>query len=541
MCDTLLRKGDSPSPELFVAKKRPSGIENTSVDITIEAEAPKEVHDIHDVGKDHYDLMPNGTKVVCFVDNDTTNPRNWSKAYKWYITMIVAFTCFCVAFGSAIVTGDFEGVARTFDVTLEVSILTICMFVLGFGLGPVVFAPCSELYGRQVIYVSTLTLAVIFIIPCAVAKNIETLVVCRLIDGIMFSAPMTLVGGTLADIWNNDERGPAMTFFSAAPFLGPILGPIVGGFIGETIGWRWIYYVYLMYAGLVLALMVLTIPETHAPNILRRKAQRLRFMTHDTTFKAPIELKKVDMKELVVTYLSRPAELLIREPIVLCVTLYMTVLYGIIYMFFFAYPVVFQEGKGYSAGITGLCFMGIAAGVVSSLLFAIPINKDYMRRCAAYTERGEKPPPELRLIPMMIFCWCMPVGLFTFAWTSYPRLVWVGPVLAGFPCGLGFCNLFNSGVNYLVDVYHEVAASALAAQTFVRSLWGAGVTLFTLQMYHRLGYQWASSLIAFLSLVCCLIPYIFYFWGERIRSYSHFASGKIKKEDIPKEEHTLEL
>lgn len=68
---------------------------------------------------------------------------------------------------------------------------------------------------------STLLLAVIFIVPCAVAKNITTLLVCRAIDGIAFSAPMTLVGGTLADLWRNEERGVPMAAFSAAPFIGP--------------------------------------------------------------------------------------------------------------------------------------------------------------------------------------------------------------------------------------------------------------------------------------------------------------------------------
>lgn len=68
---------------------------------------------------------------------------------------------------------------------------------------------------------STIFVALIFIIPCAVAQNIETLLVCRAIDGIAFSAPMTLVGGTLADLWRNEERGVPMAAFSAAPFIGP--------------------------------------------------------------------------------------------------------------------------------------------------------------------------------------------------------------------------------------------------------------------------------------------------------------------------------
>jgi hypothetical protein len=124
---------------------------------------------------------------------------------------------------------------------------------------------------------------------------------------------------------------------------------------------------------------------------------------------------------------------------------------------------------------------------------------------------------------MMVSCWLVPIGLFIFAWSSYPHLSWAGPAIGGFPVGFGFIFLYNSANNYLVDSYQHQAASALAAKTFLRSIWGAAVVLFTVQMYARCGYQWASSIIAFISLACCAIPYVFYFFGARIRSYSKFA------------------
>lgn len=96
--------------------------------------------------------------------------------------------------------------------------------ILNLGIGPMFFAPLSELYGRRVMYVSTLLVGLIFIIPGAVSKNIATLLVTRAIDGIGFSAPLTIVGGTLADMWRNEERGVPMAAFSAAPFLGPAVG-----------------------------------------------------------------------------------------------------------------------------------------------------------------------------------------------------------------------------------------------------------------------------------------------------------------------------
>lgn len=189
-------------------------------------------------------------------------------------------------------------------------------------------------------------------------------------------------------------------------------------------------------------------------------------------------------------------------------------------MFFVAYPVIYQEGKGYSASITGLMFIPVAVGVVLSAFCAPFVNKHYL---TLVRKHNGKPPAEARLIPMMISCWFIPVGLFIFAWSSYPRLSWAGPAMGGFPVGFGFIFLYNSANNYLVDSYQHQAASALAAKTFLRSFWGAAVPLFTIQMYHRLGYQWASSLLALISLACCAIPFVFYFKGAAIRRYSRYA------------------
>ncbi|EME87328.1 uncharacterized protein MYCFIDRAFT_75186, partial [Pseudocercospora fijiensis CIRAD86] len=103
------------------------------------------------------------------------------------------------------------------------------------------------------------------------------------------------------------------------------------------------------------------------------------------------------------------------------------------------------------------------------------------------------------------------------------RLTWFAPAFGGWFVGFGFIFLYNSANNYLVDSYQHQAASALAAKTFLRSFCGAGVVLFTIQTYHRLGDQWASTLLAFSGLACCLIPYVFYYKRAAIRKYSKYA------------------
>lgn len=449
---------------------------------------------------------------------------------EWWCTMVVAFTCFVVAFNSAVITADLEGVSETFHVSMEVSLLTITLFVIGFGVGPLAFAPLSEMYGRKPVYIITIALAVIFEVPCAVAQNIGTLLVCRLIDGIAFSAPMTLVGGTLADLWKNEERGVPMAVFSAAPFIGPAIGPLAGGYLAMASGWRWLYWIQLILSGICWLLLAFTVPETYAPALLDKRAKKLRKETGESKYVTEKDLDTRPFGERLRIILIRPLQLLFLEPIVLFISLYMSVLYGLLYMFFVAYPIVYVNGKGWSEGSTGLMFIPLALGVVMSAGLSPLINKHYLGLC----KRAPcgKPAAEARLIPMMFSCWLIPIGLFIFAWTSYPELSYWGPMMGGWPVGFGFIFLYNSANNYLVDTYQHQAASALAAKTCIRSFWGASVVLFTEQMYNRLGFQWASSLLAFLALACCLIPYVFYFKGAAIRKHSKYAFADDEDEKL---------
>lgn len=311
-----------------------------------------------------------------------------------------------------------------------------------------------------------------------------------------------------------------MAAFSAAPFAGPAIGPLVGGFLSDAAGWRWLYWIQCILAFIAWVLITFTVPETYAPTILARRAKKIRVRTGEMEHVTEQDLDKRPFAERLSIFLVRPFQLLFGELIVFLISLYMSVLYGLLYMFFVAYPIIFQQGKGYSASTTGLMFLPVAIGVVISAAFSPLVNKHYLSLVAKHNGR---PPAELRLIPMMLSCWFIPAGLFVFAWTSYPRMSWWGPAMGGFPVGFGFIFLYNAANNYLVDSYQHQAASALAAKTCIRSFWGAAVVLFTNQMYERLGYEWAGTLLACISLLCCAIPFLFWRYGARIRQRSKYA------------------
>jgi hypothetical protein len=210
------------------------------------------------------------------------------------------------------------------------------------------------------------------------------------------------------------------------------------------------------------------------------------------------------------------------EPILVLVTIYQSFIYGVLYLFFEAYPIAFQEDRHWALGPSGLPYLGIIIGVACGCTTVVIYTKTRFARqtCA----NGGEVIPEQRL-PLMIFGGgILPIGLFWFAWTSNPDIPWPSMVAAGIPIGWGMYTVFIQCFNYMIDVYTSVANSALAANAVVRSFFGAGFPLFAAAMYHNLGVPWASSVLAFISLALVPVPIIFYIYGRRIRAMSSFTN-----------------
>jgi len=196
------------------------------------------------------------------------------------------------------------------------------------------FSPLSEVYGRRYIYASTLLLALLLLLPQALAPNFALLITTRALSGIAFSAPLTLCGGTIADLWATQDRGVPMAAFSAAPFIGLVIGPLVGGYVSDGLGWRWLYWCQMLAAGLAFALITLTVPETFAPAILAGRAKRLRRESGEKHHVTEEDLDPRPFKQRLRTCLVRPFQLLFGELIVFLVSCYVSILFGLLYMFF---------------------------------------------------------------------------------------------------------------------------------------------------------------------------------------------------------------
>ena len=251
--------------------------------------------------------------------------------------------------------------------------------------------------------------------------------------------------------------------------------------------------------------------ESYAPVLLQRKAARIRFETKNWAIHAPADENKVTMKEIVNKYLFRPFLMMALEPILVLITIYIAIIYGILYLFFEAYPIAFQEVRGWNDGVGALPFLGITIGVILGVAIIVYTSNTRFRQ--KMEANGGKPVPEERLVPMIIGAFLLPIGLFWFAWTSDPHISWVPQVIAGIPTGAGVILIFLQGLSYIIDVYLMHANSAIAANTLVRSLAGGGFPLFATAMYHNLGVAWATSLLGFLTVALLPVPILFYVYG----------------------------
>ncbi|RMD43662.1 hypothetical protein DV735_g1473, partial [Chaetothyriales sp. CBS 134920] len=468
----------------------------------------------------NHQYMGSGTDedpyVVEFIPNDPRDPMNFPDWKKWkFIVLAVAIATLAVAFVSTAYTGAIGEVIKEFHISSEVAILGVSLFVLGFALGPLVWAPLSELYGRQILFIGTYIVLTAMNAGAAGAHSIATLLVLRFLAGTFGASPLTNAGGVVADILPASQRGLGMALFSSAPFFGPVIGPIIGGFMGETVGWRWVEGVMAIFTGVLLIIGTLTIPETYAPTILDRRAKALSKKT-GLKYISVMEKRqgKLTAKAAFSKALSRPWALLFVEPIVLILTIYAAIIYGTLYMMFTAFPIVFQEKRGWSQGIGGLAFLGVAVGVVLAVIYNIFDNKRYVR---VQQSCGGEAPPESRLPPAIIASVCIPIGIFWFAWTNSPSVHWIVSIIGSGFFGFGIVMIFLAIMNYLIDSYTIYAASVLAANSVLRSLFGAAFPLFTTYMYDNLGIHWASSIPGFLALACMPFPFLFWKYGEKIR------------------------
>ncbi|KAL4963195.1 MFS transporter [Aspergillus stella-maris] len=455
--------------------------------------------------------------------DDPMHPQNWPTRKKIMVSALLAFTTFNSTFTSSIFSAANSVVSARFGVSTEVGTLGMSLYVLGFAFGPTFFSPLSELFGRRIPILIGVLGFTVFQFAVATAENLQTVIICRFFGGFFGACPIAVVAAVFSDLYDNRHRGFAITIFTMMVFTGPLFAPFIGGFITESyLGWRWTEYLPGIMGAAAFVLDIFFVEETYPPVVLIKKAEELRRRTKNWGIHAKQEEVEIDLAELIGKNFSRPVRILFNEPVLLLLSIYMAFLYGLLYLFMTAYPIVFQQIHGFNKGVGGLPYFGLIIGEFLGGLFIITTQPWYNNKLAA---NNDIPIPEWRLPPAIIGAAAFSGGLFWFGWTGYQSSTpWIIPTVSGLLTGFGLLCIFLQCMNYIIDTYLMFAASALAANSILRSTAGAGFPLFAPYMFNALGVNYTGTLLGCVAAALMPIPLLFYLHGSKIRSKSKFAA-----------------
>lgn len=319
----------------------------------------------------------NGIILVDWYDEtDTQNPQNWSTWKKSFVTAILWLYTFTVYCASAIYTPSIEGVMHEYGVGHILSSLGLSLYVLGYGVGPLIFSPLSEIprIGRNAPYIVTLFLYVLMAVPTALTRSFPGFLVLRFLTGFLGSPCLATGGATLQDMYPSLKLPYGYTAWVGATFCAPALGPVISAFAISSGGWRWSLWEILWMAIFTFAVMFVSFPETSAATILFYRARRLRMRLHDKRFVSQSEIDEANLtpRQIAVNALIRPLQITILDPAVFFTNFYSSYSYGVYYSFFEAFPLVYTNMYGFNLGLMGAAFLSIViACLVGTLLYLV--------------------------------------------------------------------------------------------------------------------------------------------------------------------------
>jgi len=374
-----------------------------------------------------------------------------------------------------------------------------------------------QIYGRRFVLTGANCFFCVWQIGCALAPNLNSLIVFRFLAGIGGSGCLTIGGGLISDLFQPDRRGLATSLYSLGPLFGPIVGPIAGGFIGQLIGWRWIFWILLISASVITIGIECLTTETNHRVLMQRKVKRLRIELNRPELRSCYDPEGVhhSPSHILLTGILRPLKMLFLSPIVFLLALYMAVTYGLLYLLFTTITTVFIDSYGFAPDICGLVYIGLGVGFIAGLGTVAKLSDATVIRMTK-SNHGQFE-PEMRLPACIFFACFIPITFFWYGWSADFKVHWIVPCIGLVPFGFGMMGIFIPIQTYVIDAFPSFAASGLAALTVLRSLFGSFLPLAGTPMYSKLGLGWGNTVLGFVAIGLIPAPMLIYRFGGKIR------------------------
>ncbi|EXJ76123.1 uncharacterized protein A1O5_00631 [Cladophialophora psammophila CBS 110553] len=458
--------------------------------------------------------------------NDPDNPRNFSLRRRISSTLAVTFLAFVSTLAASVYSPAHEDVSRRFGVSEEVAILPLSLYNFGLAFGPPIGAPLSETFGRKAVFLTTTPIFAFFTLGAGFSQGPASLTVCRFFAGVFASPAISNASATIVDYTAGRYRAVSLAFYYSIPFFGAVFGPLLGGFVVETRDWRWTQWVTLFFI-VTFYIPIIFTKETYKKTILQRRAKRL-------DIQGPPQQRRsilASIKYFLTTLFLRPLHMLVTEPIVTIVCLYNGFLFGLMYTFVVASPWVFQRYYDFMLTGQSLSFLGLMAGTALApcplILIDMYIYQPRLKQFRTVnSEADDRFPPEHRLYPSMIASFILPVCLLIFAWTAHSEVHWIVPIMFQGMAFTATVMVYASMNLFMVDAYGPLyGASAAGAAMLSRYGLSAAFPLFALKFYKALGVGWATTILAFCTLLMAPMPWMFWRHGELLRSKTKYETS----------------
>lgn len=468
-------------------------------------------------------IQVNENGLVTFAVESTLRTRNWPFRKKMTYTICYSFVTFAAQFNSTTTSSGyfFDRMREKFNIKSEVAVLTVSLYIVGIAFGPMIFAPLSEVYGRKPAVLIPFFFSCMFTFATAISFNVSSLMTCRFFAGFFAGAPIVSAGGVLADLWDPSFRGVAFAIYACFVANGASFGPVVSSLLtnsnSSVESWRITQWFCGLGQLVLFVLMYLFTEETFENKTLQKLVTWYRIKEDKWLLHTKADTVYLDFKGMLLLHVVRPFEML-SIPVVFTMALFASYVYGLFYLMITNISTAFELSRGWTGTITEVpnvsLFLGVVFGCIGNILWALK----YLE--IVRSNKGEAI-PEQRFPIMMMLGWMMPVGIFVFGWTCDANIHWIVPCIGVSMIGAGFITIFQGCINYLVDSYPIHAASAIAANTFMRSAFAAIFPLFAKQLFVNVGVHWGSSLIGFVALGMIPIPFVLFVVGKKLRA-SHW-------------------
>ncbi|PLN80643.1 MFS general substrate transporter [Aspergillus taichungensis] len=500
---------------------------------TSPTQTPKDTH-VEDTAQSDGDSEPRG-KYTADGKRELTEDECYEKlgfCFPWYKKWAILTVIFTVQmsmnFNSSVYANAVTPLSEHFHISEQAARVGQMIFLVSYAFGCELWAPWSEEFGRWPIMQLSLFLVNIWQIPCALAPNFGTIVVCRFLGGLS-SAGGSVTLGMTADMWEADDQGFAVAYVVLSSVGGTTIGPIFGGLIQQWLPWQWNFWIQLIFGGVTQLMHFFLVSETRSTILIDREAKRRRKTGEDPDCYGPNEMRtpRLDAKDVLRVW-RRPFEMFVREPIVLFLSLLSGFSDALIFTCIESFNLVFKQW-GFQPWQIGMCFVAIIIGYVVAYGIFLP---DIWRQRQVRQKHGKDARfPERRLLLLLFIAPLETVGLFGFAWTSMgPDYThYLVPLVFAFLIAIANYGIYMATIDYMVAAYGPYSASATGGNGFARDLLAGLSAMYATPMYSNIGantrfhLQWASTILGCLAIIVTIPIYVFYWKGPNIRARSKFA------------------